>query len=106
MKSYAKLRGLKRIYIPIPCLSTHWSSLIISLITPIQKDICNRLIQSVGSPSICSNSKALKAFNIPLLHYEEALELAIKKEKEYQADIHWSNTLALKKETTLHQKNN
>ena len=104
MQSYAKLRGLKRIYIPIPCLRPYWSSLIISLITPIQKDICNRLIQSVGSPSICSNSKAINAFKIPLLHYEEALELAIKKEKEYQVDIHWSNTLALKKKTHYIEK--
>lgn len=94
MKGYAKLRGLKRIFIPIPILTPFISSLWLGLITPVYARIGRKLIESITVPTVVTDKKALSAFDIIPLNIESALKQCIIDEESEIKQQRWSDTLS------------
>lgn len=64
MREYAKARGLRRLFIPVPLLTPWLSSLWLALVTPILAEIGRELIEGVRTPTVVRDDAALRAFAI------------------------------------------
>ncbi len=58
MNEYAKLRGLKRLMIPVPVLTPYLSSLWLGLVTPVYAHVGRKLIDSIRNPTIVQDRSA------------------------------------------------
>ena len=94
MATYAAIRGLRRIIIPVPVLTPRLSSLWLGLVTPVYARIGRKLIDSMTTPSIVRNPRALKAFPVKPMAVREAIELALRNEDREFAETHWADALS------------
>jgi uncharacterized protein YbjT (DUF2867 family) len=76
MKEYARQRGLKRAFIPVPVLTPSLSSLWLKLVTPLHARVGRELIEGVRNPTVVENSSALEAFPVRPMGIREALARA------------------------------
>ncbi len=77
MKLYAKMRGLRRLMLPVPVLTPYLSSLWLELITPVYARIGRKLIESIVHPTIVRDRSALADFTIRPGGVDEAMRSAI-----------------------------
>ncbi len=78
MKIYAEVAGLeKRIFIPIPVLTPHFSSLWIHLVTPVPSYIGMPLAEGLRNPVICKDKRIIKIIPQDLLDCREAITRAL-----------------------------
>jgi uncharacterized protein YbjT (DUF2867 family) len=80
MTEYARQRGLRRLFLPVPVLTPWLSSLWLGLVTPVLARIGRRLIEGVRNESVVSDSKALTAFPIEPMTMSEAIREALREE--------------------------
>lgn len=78
MREYAKLRGLRRLLIPVPLLTPHLSGLWLALVTPSQARIGRALVEGLRNSTIVRSTAARDAFNITPMPLRTALEAAIR----------------------------
>jgi uncharacterized protein YbjT (DUF2867 family) len=94
MVGFAKVRGLKRIIIPLPVLSPLLSGLWVGLITPIPNTLAIPLIKGIINPVIADTKKAKRHFpNIKPINYEEAVKKALEKINKRATETRWSGSL-------------
>lgn len=94
MKTFAKVRGLQRIIIPVPVLTPWLSGLWVGLITPIPNSLAVPLVMGTINPVIANTEKAKKHFpEISLLDYETAVEDALRRTDERAVETRWSGSL-------------
>ncbi|QDU32378.1 NmrA-like family protein [Poriferisphaera corsica] len=97
MNIYAKVRGLRRIIIPVPVLTPGLASHWVGLVTPIPNKLARPLIEGVIEPLNLQNNQAEKCFpEITVMKYEEAVRRAIHRIEESDVDTRWSDALNLK----------
>lgn len=77
MKTYARIRGLKRWFINVPVLTPHLSSLWLGFITPLPVRIAKPLVHGITNDLYCRNTDAEKVFSFPRMSYEEAVGSAL-----------------------------
>ena len=77
MRSYARLRGLRRVFVPVPVLSPRLSGLWLALVTPAQARIGRALVDGLRVPTIVRSSLARETFGIRAMPLERAVERAI-----------------------------
>jgi uncharacterized protein YbjT (DUF2867 family) len=94
MQTYAHLRGLKRLVIPVPVLTPRLSSLWLGLVTPVYARVGRKLIDSMTTPTVVRDDSALQAFPIRPLSVEEAMAQAIANEDREYAATRWSDALS------------
>ena len=63
MREYSRLRGLRRLIIPVPVLTPRLSSLWLGLVTPLYVRVGRKLIDSIRHPSIIRDDSATEAFS-------------------------------------------
>lgn len=80
MDEYARLRGLRRLRIPVPVLTPHLSSLWLGLVTPYYARVGRELIESIRHSTVVNDDSALRVFAIRPKSTREALAGAIEKE--------------------------
>jgi hypothetical protein len=79
MREYAKLRGLRRVLIPVPVLTPRLSGLWLRLVTPAQARVGRALVEGLRNPTVVRSSAALETFAIRPMTLREAFVRAIGK---------------------------
>jgi uncharacterized protein YbjT (DUF2867 family) len=94
MLGYAKVRGLRRIMIPVPVQTPAMSSYWVHLVTPISHNIAFPLIEGLKNEVIVRDDKAKRLFpDIQLYDYATAVENALKELNAGQVESTWSDSL-------------
>ncbi|MBM4408172.1 MAG: SDR family oxidoreductase [Chloroflexi bacterium] len=77
MLRYARLRGLRRLMIPVPVLTPRLSSYWANLISPVGADIARPLIEGLRNEVVVRHPERARAFGIAPAAYDEALAMAM-----------------------------
>ncbi|MEO7987858.1 MAG: hypothetical protein ABI766_15130 [Gemmatimonadales bacterium] len=77
MRQYARLRGLKRVMVPVPVLSPRLSGLGLGLVTPVYSQVGCELIDGVRNPTVVEDDRALRDFDVRPRGVREALARAL-----------------------------
>jgi ligand-binding SRPBCC domain-containing protein len=73
----ARLRGLRRLLIPVPVLTPRLSGLWLGLVTPAQARVGRALVEGLRNPTVVRSSAALETFAIRPMTLREAFVRAI-----------------------------
>lgn len=93
METFAEVRGLKRIIIPVPVLTPLLSGLWVGLVTPIPNSLAVPLVKGIINPVLADTNKAEKYFpEIEPMSYREAVALALEKIDEKAVETRWSGS--------------
>jgi uncharacterized protein YbjT (DUF2867 family) len=95
MQEFARQRKLHRYILRVPVLSLSLSSRWLTLITPVYATIGRCLIESVRSPSVVRNPKALELFAVRPMGIARAIQRALANEDRASAQTRWSDARAL-----------
>ncbi len=77
MREYARLRGLRRLLLPVPLLTPHLSGLWLALVTPAQARIGRALVEGLRNSTVVRSTAARDAFRIEPMPLRAALTDAI-----------------------------
>ena len=94
MKEYARQRGLRRLFVPVPFLTPQLSSLWLGLVTPIFARVGRKLIESITMPSVVRDRGALEVFPVRPCGYREAIRRALADEDARLVATRWSDALS------------
>ena len=100
MREYARQRGLRRLFIPVPVLTPRLSSLWLGLVTPVYARVGRKLIESLPHETVVRDPSALERFPIRPRGYREAIARALLKEDREVAETRWSDALSAGERTT------
>ncbi|MEO8207960.1 MAG: SDR family oxidoreductase [Chloroflexota bacterium] len=89
MLAYARLRGLRRLMIPVPVLTPRLSSYWVNLISPVPAGIARPLIEGLRSEVIVRDPAPAAGFEFTPLPYVEALERAIDRTDRHDVESTW-----------------
>ncbi|MCY7418613.1 MAG: SDR family oxidoreductase [Chloroflexi bacterium] len=89
MMTYARLRGLRRLMIPVPVLTPRLSSYWVGLISPIPSGIARPLIEGLRNEVVVRDAAPAARFGIHPLAYREALQLAIDRTDRHAVETTW-----------------
>jgi len=96
MRIYDKLRGLRRHFVPAPCLNSRsclgcarW----IGLLTPIPSRFALPLLESLRSEVVCRDPSALEVFPFVPLDYETAVRYALRRIQDNTVETSWTMSL-------------
>jgi uncharacterized protein YbjT (DUF2867 family) len=102
MKEYARQRGLRRQFIPVPVLSPHISSLWLGLITPIYARIGRELIDGVRNETVVDDPSAERRFQVKPRGIRAAIARALANEDQEFAETRWSDAISSKRSGPSH----
>ena len=94
MRVYARLRGLRRLMIPVPVLTPRLSSYWVSLVSPVPAGIARPLIEGLRSEVIVRDPGPAAAFGIRPRPYVDALARAIERTDRHEVESTWFDALA------------
>jgi uncharacterized protein YbjT (DUF2867 family) len=94
MREYARLRGLKRLFLPVPFLTPRLSSLWLGLVTPLQARVGRKLIDSIRHDTVVRDPRALTGFPVRPRGFREAMRRALANEDREVALTRWSDALS------------
>ena len=94
MREYARLRGLRRIMVPVPVLTPGLSSLWLGLVTPLYARIGRILIESICHETVVHDDGARRDFAIKPVGVREALARALVHEDQQFAETRWSDAMS------------
>src|SRR5689334_10176130 len=77
MREYAKLRGLRRVLLPVPVLTPRLSGLWLGLVTPAQARVGRALVEGLRNSTVVRSPAARAAFEIEPMTLREAFVRAI-----------------------------
>lgn len=94
MRQYARVRGLRRIILPVPFLTPRLSSYWVHLVTPIPSDIARPLILGLRNEALADTTLAKDLFpHIQPMSYKDALELALMRLSASEVETSWNDAL-------------
>ena len=94
MREYARQRGLRRLFVPVPVLTPKLSSLWLGLITPVYARIGRKLIESIRHPTVANDRRARELFGVQPLGVADAIARALNNESRKLAATRWSDALS------------
>ncbi len=94
MRTYARLRGLRRLMIPVPVLTPRLSSYWVNLISPVPAGIARPLIEGLRNEVVVRVPGPAAAFGLEPLSYVEALGQAIDRTDRHDVESTWFDALA------------
>ena len=94
MQEYARLRGLRRVMLPVPVLTPRLSSLWLGLVTPLYARVGRKLIDSLRNASVVTDPAASEAFPIQPVGIRDAMAAAMRNEEREIAETRWSDALS------------
>jgi len=101
MRAYARVRGLRRLMIPVPVLTPRLSSYWVSLVSPVPTAIARPLIEGLRNEVVVRDPGPASAFDIRPLPYLEALRKAIDRTDRHVVESTWFDALASPGRMTL-----
>ena len=93
MRTYARLRGLRRVMIPVPVLTPRLSSYWVSLVTPVPAGIARPLIEGLRNEVIVRDPRPATAFGLEPASYETALQAAFDRTDRHAGASTWFDSL-------------
>lgn len=94
METFAEVRGLKRIIIPVPVLTPLLSGLWVGLVTPVPNSLAVPLVQGIIHPVLADTTVAEQTFpEIQPMTYRDAVELALQKIAKHATETRWADSL-------------
>ena len=91
METYAGVRGLPRLIVPVPVLAPRLAALWIGLVTPISNALAVPLVEGVVQPVVGDTRRAQELFpDIEPIPYREAVELALRRISEGNVATRWT----------------
>ncbi len=101
MRTYARLRGLRRLMIPVPVLTPRLSSYWVSLVSPVPAGIARPLIEGLRNEVIVRDPGPAAAFGLAPLPYADALQRAIDRTDRHDVESTWFDALAAPDKASL-----
>ena len=77
MATYARVRGLRRLIIPVPVLTPRLSAHWINLVTPVPAGVVFPLVEGLKNEVICRDKRILDLVPIPLTPMDAAICTAL-----------------------------
>lgn len=77
MREYARLRGLRRVLLPVPVLTPHLSGLWLALVTPAQARVGRALVEGLKSTTVVRSHEAHDTFAIEPMPLRAAIISAL-----------------------------
>jgi uncharacterized protein YbjT (DUF2867 family)/ligand-binding SRPBCC domain-containing protein len=77
MREYARLRGLRRLLIPVPVLTPWLSGVWLALVTPAQARVGRALVEGLRNPTVVRDPAAREAFDVEPMPMRDAFIRAI-----------------------------
>jgi uncharacterized protein YbjT (DUF2867 family) len=94
MLGYARLRGLRRILLPVPVLTPRLSSYWIHLVTPIPASLARPLVEGLRNEVVVRDARARTLFpTIQPVDYQTAVARALERIERGQVNTAWSDAL-------------
>ena len=94
MLGYARVRGMRRLLVPVPVLTPRLSSYWVHLVTPIPAGIARPLIDGLRNEVIVREPVAREIFpNIKPMDYQSAVSLALDDLEARRIETSWSDAL-------------
>ena len=93
MLRYAKLRGLRRLMIPVPVLTPKLSSYWVNLISPVPSNIARPLIEGLRNEVVVRHPGPAQQFRLKPVTYDEALRLAMDRSGQDERASTWFDAL-------------
>ncbi|HZZ84714.1 MAG TPA: SDR family oxidoreductase [Anaeromyxobacteraceae bacterium] len=94
MLGYARLRGLKRVLLPVPVLTPALSSRWVHVVTPIPASVARPLLEGLRADVVVRDDSARRLFpEVEPMGYEAALRLALDKLDRGETETSWSDPL-------------
>ncbi|HSR30991.1 MAG TPA: SDR family oxidoreductase, partial [Anaerolineae bacterium] len=95
MKGYARVRGLRRLLIPVPVLTPHLSAHWVHWVTPVPAGIVYPLIEGMRNEVVVRDDTARQLFpEIQPVGYDTAVRRALASLEAGQVETRWSDSLA------------
>jgi uncharacterized protein YbjT (DUF2867 family) len=94
MRTYARIRGLRRLMIPVPVLTPRLSSYWVSLVSPVPAGIARPLIEGLRNEVVVRDPGPATAFGLRPIRYEEAVRRAIERTDRHDVESTWFDALA------------
>ena len=101
MREYARLRGLKRVMVPVPVLSPRLSGLWLALVTPVYAQVGRELIDGMRNPTVVEDDRARRDFAVRPRGVREVLSRALVNEDRNFAETRWSDALSSQREPRM-----
>ncbi len=94
MLEYARVRGFRRVILPVPVLAPKLAGLWVGLVTPIPNAMALPLVEGVLQPVVGDTTRARALFpGVERLPYRAAVELALTRIREGRVATRWSGAL-------------
>ena len=94
MREYARLRGLRRLMIPVPVLTPRLSSLWLALVSPVYAPVGRELIAGLRNETVVRSDQASKDFRVRPRGVRQALERALTNEDLAFAATRWTDAMS------------
>jgi uncharacterized protein YbjT (DUF2867 family) len=95
MTTYARIRGLRRLMLPVPVLTPRLSSYWVHLVTPIPGAIAQPLVEGLRNEVVVRDHRARAIFpDIVPLDYASAVRFALERLEAGQVETAWSDALS------------
>jgi uncharacterized protein YbjT (DUF2867 family) len=101
MRSYARLRGLRRLMIPVPVLTPRLSSYWVNLVSPVPAGIARPLIEGLRNEVVVRRPGPASGFGVRPLPYIEALRRAIDRTDRHDVESTWFDAQAVPDRASL-----
>ncbi|MEO5963986.1 MAG: SDR family oxidoreductase [Candidatus Limnocylindrales bacterium] len=101
MRTYARLRGLRRLMIPVPVLTPRLSSYWVNIVSPVPSAIARPLIEGLRNEVVVRDPGPAAAFGLAPLPYVEALQRAIDRTDGHDVESTWFDALAAPDKASL-----
>jgi uncharacterized protein YbjT (DUF2867 family) len=95
MHTYARLRGMRRLMIPVPVLTPRLSSYWCSLVTPVPSAIAKPLIEGLRNEVVVRDPGPAAAFGIETTPFELAVQRAIERSDGHEVETTWFDSLGV-----------
>lgn len=94
MLEYARVRGLRRLIVPVPVLAPGLAARWVGFVTPIPNDLAVPLVRGVVRPVLADTARAQALFpEIEPMPYREAVALALERTWNGEVLTRWSGAL-------------
>jgi uncharacterized protein YbjT (DUF2867 family) len=95
MGTYARLRGMRRVMIPVPVLSPRLSSYWCSLVTPVPGAIARPLIEGLRNEVVVRDPGPAAPFGVKGTPFERAVQRAIERTDGHDVETAWFDSLGV-----------
>ncbi|MFC2080024.1 SDR family oxidoreductase [Bacteroidota bacterium] len=93
LQLYGKVRGLRRLIIPIPIMTPKFSSYWLFFVTSVSYKLASNLVDSMKVEVIGSNNKLAERFGITLIPYPEAIKMAFTRIEQNYILSSWKDSM-------------